>query len=285
MGLIFKRCRHPSVSFFYFLGVIFFAVAVRHPLLTAISLICGVLGFLRFRHWDGIKKLLFVLPFFGFLSCLNPLVSRYGTKVLFYVFNNPSWPFYLEALLYGLNTGLSFTAFFVWFELFSFVFTEEKLTYVLGPFFPSLSVMFIMILRFIPFYRKRAVEISEGRKGLGLEQNETFFKRLSARTSLFLAVAGSSLEDGTVTAATMEQRGWGQKVRTSFLQYKFRFSDGLYLAAAIVPGALMTFAVFKGGLAPVFYPAVNFGSFMELSLRSLYLVCSIIFYSLVFWSR
>jgi len=233
MAGLFKKCRHPFVSLAYFVAAVSFSLVYSKPVFLGCSLAAAFVMNLYLKNWNGLKAFLKLVPFFAVLSCLNPLVAHWGETVLFNLWGNPSKPVTLEALLYGLNSGLMMMTVALWCFAFSKVLTSEKLTYIFAPVFPALSIMFVMILRLIPFYSRRASEISDGRKGLGLEKGKSLWQKLKEKMSVLNAVTSSTLEDGRYTADSMVERGWGKAKRSSFIQYRFGMWD-LVLCVVLV---------------------------------------------------
>ncbi len=261
MSSIFKACTHPFVSFFYFSVCVSLSIAVKNPCFTASSFLCALLMNLLLCNWSGIKNTAVLMPVFIFLSCLNPLVSRWGETVLFYLFSDKSKPFTLEAFCYGLNTAFMLVTIVLWFLAFNKAVTGEKLTFIFGRFFPSVSLMLVMILRMIPFYRRRSSDITDGRRGLGLEKDSSFSAKFREKMHVLSAVTASTLEDGHLTAQSMEMRGWGKAKRTSFIHYRFTFFDFFFLAAGVSLTVFSIVSICKGGGAVSFYPVINIPSF------------------------
>ncbi len=261
MSGIFRSCRHPYVSFLYFFAVLCFSVAVKHPFYLGLSLLLALLTNLLLKNWKGLASFALMIPFFLILSCFNPLVSHWGDTVLFNLFSDPSKPVTLEAICYGLNNALMLVTVVLWFLAFSCVITSEKLTFIFAPLFPALSIMLVMILRMIPFYRRRASDISEGRRGLGLERGSSFFQRMKDKMQVLSAVTSSTLEDGKITADSMISRYWGQGKRTSFLHYPFTLKDFLLTLICLALSAVIILALIKGAGKMNFYPVVDLGSF------------------------
>lgn len=248
--LVFKKCTHPLVDFLWFLGIICFCVAVRHPFYLGLSLFAGILFNIFQKNWHGLKLIIFCVPVFIFLSALNPLVSHWGETVLFLIFDKP---FTKEAFFYGLNMGLVFLVMFEWFLCFGCVMTVDKFTYLFAPVFPSVSLMMVMILRLVPFCIRRGREISDGRCAIGLKKS-TFKQKFSVLN----AVMSSILEDGVMTALSMEKRGYGTARRTSFLNYRWRFSDFFELFFLSFCAFFVVCGIKNGNCAVNFYPVINF---------------------------
>ena len=258
---IFRRCRHPFVSFLFFFCTVSLCVAVKHPLYLALSLSAALLMNLLLKNWQGLRSFSLLIPFFLILSCFNPLVSHWGSTVLFSLFGDSSKPVTLEAVCYGLNNALMLVTVVLWFLAFSRVITAEKLTFLFAPLFPAIAIMLVMIFRMVPFYRRRALDISEGRQGLGLEKGSSLCARLREKMLVLSAVTSSTLEEGKITADSMTARYWGRGKRTSFLTYRLGSADLLLTFCCLALTALCVLALTKGAGAMNFYPVIDAGSF------------------------
>ena len=261
MDSIFKKCRHPHVAFFYFASAVCLCVAVKNPIYIAASFACALLMNILLRNRSGLKNFALLIPFFVILSCFNPLVSRWGDTVLFYLGGDKSLPVTLEAFCYGLNNAFMLITIVLWFLAFNRVLTAEKLTFIFAPLFPGISIMLVMILRMIPFYRRRFRDISDGRRGLGLERGTSLSHRIREKMHVLAAVTSSTLEDGRTTAGSMENRGWGKAKRTSFIHYSFGAGDFLLLVIGILLLAVSVLSIVKGAGEMNFYPVIDAGSF------------------------
>lgn len=189
------------------------------------------------------------------LACLNPLVSHWGETTLFTVFGNP---FTKEAFFYGLNMGLTFALMLEWFICFASVMTSDKFISLFSWIFPKISLMSVMILRLIPFCFRRSQDILQARKGL--TGGKVSFKESFA---VLNSVMSSILEDGVMTALTMEKRGYGRAKRTNFINYRWRGFDIFKLCLYLVLCGFVIIGI-KDGLCSVnFYPVVSFSKIFE----------------------
>ena len=266
---VFKKCTHPAVEFLWFCGVIGFCIAVKHPFYLGFSFLAGNLFNLFNKNWLGVKNVLLCLPFFVFLSALNPLVSHWGQTPLFYVFGKP---FTMEAFAYGLNMGLTFLVMLEWFLAFGCVMTADKFTFLFAPFFPSISLMLVMILRLVPLCARRGREIYETRLAAGIECSG-FKGKFKEKMEILGAVMSSILEDGVVTALTMEKRGYGTARRTSFLNYRWRFGDFLEVFVLVLWGFFAALGIRQGFCSVNFYPELSFSEVFG-SPRSVLTFCA-----------
>lgn len=269
MSKLFRRCRHPYVSFLFFFCTVALTVAVKHPVYLACSLAAAFLMNLLLKNWRGLRSFALLIPFFLILSCFNPLVSHWGNTVLFNLAGDATKPVTLEAVCYGLNNALMLVTVVLWFLAFSRVITSEKLTFMFAPLFPAVAIMLVMIFRMIPFYRRRAVDISEGRQGLGLEKGSSLSDRLREKMHVLSAVTSSTLEDGRITADSMSARYWGRGKRTAFLSYRFSAADALLAFVCAALTALAVTALVHGAGAMNFYPVIDAGHFWGNAWNSL----------------
>lgn len=263
MSSLFKKCRHPYVSFFYFFASVCLCIAVKNPLFTGASFFCALLMNILLKNRSALKKFAILFPFFVVLSCFNPLVSHWGNTVLFNLLGDSSKPITLEAFCYGLNTAFTLLTVVMWFFAFACVITSDKLTFIFGRFFPSVSIMLVMILRLIPFYKRRSNDITMGRRGMALEKGTGLYHQLVEKMHVLSAVTSSTLEDGSFTAKSMEMRGWKSGRRTCFIYYKWGLADfALGFLGAILLG-ISFFAIVKGGGQVSFYPEIDLGNIKE----------------------
>ena len=276
MSSLFRKCRHPLVSVFYFFAAVCFCVAVKNSIYLACSLASALLMNLLLKNWRALRSFALMIPFFLILSFFNPLVSRWGSTVLFNLFGDAAKPVTLEAVCYGLNNALMLVAVALWFLAFSAVIGSEKLTFLFGRLFPAVSIMMVMILRMIPFYRRRASDIEEGRRGLGLEKGTSFIHRFREKALVLQAVTASTLEGGRITADSMESRYWGRAKRTSFLHYSFGPADTVLLLAGIVLCAGFIFCNLHGAGVMNFYPVIELGTFRGNLYNQAGLLCDIL---------
>ena len=79
-------------------------------------------------------------------------------------------PYTKEAFFYGMALAAMVITVFLWF-LHNVVMTSDKFIYLFGSLLPSVSLLFIMILRLIPGYQKRIRQIQEARSSVGLGIN------------------------------------------------------------------------------------------------------------------
>lgn len=215
---------HPIVSFSFFIGVIVLTLIFSNSVYAVLSFFCAFCYTVRLKGKNAVLFFLkFVIPIVFFAAVFNMLFSHYGNTALFAV---KDISFTLEALTAGLFTGIMIGAVIAWFSAYNEIITADKFMALFGGFAPNLSLLFSMILRFIPLMVKTAGEIKEAHTGLGYET-----KGLKNTITRFSALISISLEKSIETADTMKARGFGTKKRGFYSAFEFRKSD---LAALIL---------------------------------------------------
>ena len=153
---------NPIINFIYFAGVIIFGVIFLHPAMVGISL-CGALIYAVLLRGKKALKFFAFMPLIIMIltAVINPLFVHRGTTVMFYMGANPITR---EALIYGIVSGVMIAAVIMWFYCYGVVMTSDKFMYVFGRMAPSSSLVFSMVLRFIPRFSKQAEKIADAQK-------------------------------------------------------------------------------------------------------------------------
>lgn len=258
---MYRKETHPFTGLFYFCAVIVVCLLVKHPVVQGVFFLGALVFCLLKKNWNGIKTFFKLIPFFLVFSCFNPLVSHWGNTVIFYLFSDKSKPVTLESFCFGLNTAAVLLTVLLIFMAFSKILTGEKLHYIFSPVFPNLSIMIVMVFRLLPMFSLRWKEIAEGREALGLKNSSGFKGKIKNGKEILLAAIASTLEDGKITALSMEDRGWGKSKRTHYIKYRFTFGDFLISLASFSLLFLIVFSCIKGGGKIIFYPEINAGDF------------------------
>ena len=257
----FTAC-HPAVNLLFFLGAIVCCALVLHPVYLAVCLFSAVACWVSLRGRKAWKSIGTLLLLGTFVAAINPLFNLNGTRVLFSV---GSRPYTLEALLLGAALGAMVCAMLLWFLCWNAVMTEDKLTALLGRVIPSLSMVFIMVLRMIPAYRRKAQDISSARQCVGLSGTSRREILQSGMTTLS-ALSGWALESSVVTADSMRARGYGQAKRTNFRLYRMSGRDCIFLIVLGVLLCAMIASIALGWTAITFTPVFHSTSVLGLRI-------------------
>lgn len=251
----FAAC-HPAVCFGFFMGAIGGSVFFQHPAYLLVSGLSAALLLLTEKGRGAIPMILGMVPLFLILTALNPLFNHYGKRVLFTVFGNP---YTLEALLYGGVIAGMLVAALLWFSCYSAVMTSDKFTWLFGNLIPALSLILVMVLRLIPAYRRKAVQISGARRCVGKSPaaSENWKDKAVHSMAVLSALTTWALEGAIVTADSMRSRGYGTARRSSFQTYRWRLGDGCFAAAAVLLFGITFWGAALGWTKASFTPILN----------------------------
>ena len=242
---------HPAVAVIYFFAVAGIAMFTLNPILLSLSLF-GALLFFLLQNGRGYAKT--HLLFFGVFACtvlLNPLFSHSGETVWLVINHKPITK---EAFLYGVTVATSVLAVLYWSRSFSQIMTSDKLLCVCAFLSPRLALLLSMSLRYLPLLGKKAREVRDAQRGVGLYRDDSLFHAAKGGARVWSGLLTWTLENGIVTADSMAARGYGERRRTLFPRYRFRRAD-LFLLLLTVAFTVPVLTVFvQGSLTCEFYP-------------------------------
>ena len=221
------------------------------PVLLAVSLLCAIAFFVirNGRCRAGFHAAALGMPLL--FALLNPLWNQHGTTVLF-VINQRAYT--AEALFYGGVTGLRLAAVLYWFRNFSDLMTSEKLFYLFRGFSPKLALVFTMAVRNLSVFRMQMQKIRQTQKAVGLYRGGHLIDDLRGGLREFSILLTWALENGIITANSMEARGYGSGKRSSFTYFRWHAGDCILLLTALLLAAAVIAAALKGILTWQFYP-------------------------------
>ena len=219
---------HPAINFSFFTIVIFCGMFFLHPLLLVISLSAA---FLYYYYLNGKKALklffIIVLPMMVGVSLINPLFNHRGVTVLGYFRHNPITQ---ESIFYGAITGLMFGTIILWFACYNKVMTSDKFVYLFGRIIPSMSLIFSMVLRFVPKFTNQFRIVSDAQRTLGRDVGDKGkFQKIKQGIKETSIMVTWSLENSLDTADSMKARGYGLPGRTAFSIFRLDSRDKLLL--------------------------------------------------------
>lgn len=257
---------NPITVTAYFLCVTLTAMFSMNPLILLPSLVFSIASFLMTAK-SRLRDHVFAAGLFLVLSLINPLLSHNGQTVLFVMNDNPIT---LEALIRGVFSAMMLIAVLYWFRAYTAIMTSDKLLYVFGALSPKLSLILSMSLRMVPLFRQRFRAVENTQKALGIYKNENIIDTLRGKARVFSILITWGLEDGIVTADSMEARGYGTHRRTHFSLFRWHGSDIAVLVISLILCAFTLWELSRCGFD--YYPA--------LMLRGTWdAVCACILYS------
>lgn len=259
----------PVAVTVWFFSVVGVAMFCGHPLIMALSLAGAVLFFtVRNGTRHGRSHLFFAL-LFAVLALANPLISHNGATVLFVLNDRPVT---LEALLYGVNSAAMIVGVLYWFRSFTQIMTSEKILCVAGTLSPKLALVLSMALRAVPMFARRARQVSDAQKAMGLYSEDNIIDDVRGRMRVFSIISTWALENGIITADSMSARGYGTGRRTQLRRFRFTAADGVFTAITLGLLGVVAAAVATDSLAFEFYPRI------DISVTGALGICGVIAY-------
>lgn len=278
----FEIC-HPLVPFLFFLGAVVAAMFFSHPLFLLVSCTCSLiyLGMLGGRR--GLRLGLSLLVAAVVIAFLNALFNARGNTVLFYFAGGR--PFTLESLLYGFSAGGMFFTVVAWFACMNHVMTSDHYFYLFSRLAPALSMIFCMVMRFVPLYQRKAASLKGARQGIGKyggnkpkgkpmgkpkgkprsrrekgpndRRQESLKEGLKAGMGILYGLTGWALENSVSLTKSMQSRGYGSGRRSTFGLYRFRRKDAAVLSVMAALAAGLIICACLGGMEAAFLPNIK----------------------------
>lgn len=248
---------HPAICFTFFIAAIAFGMMFVHPVFLVISIVCASLYYLLLKQKAGIKFMLGILALIAVLSFVNPLFNTQGEHVLFTYFGDR--PYTLEALAYGTALSVMFGSVLIWFACYNEVMSSDKFTYLFARFIPSLSLIFTMVLRLVPNYRRQTAVISNARMCIGKATSEgDRKKKLDSAITILSSLTSWALENAIVTGDSMRSRGYGTSERSNFAVYRMCARDKALLIVLALATASVIGLSCIGAMSVTYTPSIEF---------------------------
>lgn len=260
---------HPIINFFYFFIILGISMFFNHPVILAISLVSGIIYSLNLQGWRKVLKFnfLFILPMLLIVALINPLFNHSGVTILFYLENGN--PITLESIIYGIVMAVMLIEVIIWFSCYNLIMTSDKFIYLFGRIIPALSLIFSMVLRFVPKFKAQLKVISNGQKCIGRDvSNGNILMRARHGVTILSIMVTWALENAIETADSMKARGYGLKGRTAFSLYRFDKRDKVML---MIMSALLIFfgiGVSTGNTFAQYNPTIIINGLMPLNFSS-----------------
>lgn len=259
---------HPIINFIFFCIVIGINIFMMHPVYLGITA-AGAFTYALMLKGKNILKfvLVFLIPVTAIAAVINALTNPRGETVLLYTQYSQIT---LESVVYGVLTGVMLSSVILWFACVNQIMTSDKFTYLFGRIIPSLSLIFSMVMRFVPHFRNRIKKIYESQKCIGKDVGEgRLIQRILNGVNIISILFTWSLENSVDTADSMKSRGYGMKNRSSFSIYRFDRRDCMVLTFLVAVSAVTLTGVAMGASHIEFYPCIDMAGFDEGALCSL----------------
>ena len=273
----FKRY-HPVVNFVYFLAVIGFSMVFLHPVCLFFSL-AGSLSYCLLINGRQARRfiLYYLFPLMLLSAFMNPAFNHAGVTILTYLPGGN--PLTAESILYGAAAACMLASVIGWFSCVHVIMTSDKLMYLFGRITPALSLLFSMVLRFVPKFKAQAKAISYAQKCMTADAEEKgVIQRAKQGVSRLSALITWSLENAVETADSMRSRGYGLPGRTAFSNYKMDKRDMKMLLYIIALSLYFAAGGMSGQITFHYFPSLSdlHVSFYSITLFTAYfLLCGL----------
>lgn len=256
---------HPIINFVFFCAVIGLSIFIMHPVFLIITLAASMTySFMLVGRKMVRFFIVAMIPVMCIVTAINMFTNPRGATVICYTQNSQIT---FEAMIFGIVSGMLLASVILWFTCYSKVMTSDKLTLLFGRIMPSASMIFSMVMRFVPNYKTQIEKISQAQKCIGRDVSDgTLRQRIRHGIKIVSIMFTWALENSIDTADSMRSRGYGIKERSSFSVYRF---DGRDLIAAIyilVTFAIVIFGAATGRCHVEFYPGIVMPEFDNISL-------------------
>ncbi|MBR2575800.1 MAG: energy-coupling factor transporter transmembrane protein EcfT [Firmicutes bacterium] len=243
---------HPAVNFIWFLCVILFSMLFMNPVCLGISL---CLSFLTAVNMKGRLMLGFglrvLVPVMVLTALINPAFNHGGVTLITYLPGGN--PLTLESIVFGLAASAMIGSVICWFSCYNRIMTSDRFIYLFGRIIPSLSLVFSMILRFVPRFGAQLRQIHGARKALYGEK-QGLKGRIRSGVGVFSAMIDWALESSIRTSDSMKSRGYGKRGRTAFSIYTFDRRDGALLGVILALSIYVLAGRFTGAVDYRYFP-------------------------------
>lgn len=250
---------HPIVIFTFFVYVVLITMFFNNPFILGISFISSFIYSVMLNGRKALKFNLLFIPMIVLSAGFNVLFNHAGMTILTY-FSNGN-PLTLESIVYGFVVGTMIVSVIWWFSCYNKIMTSDKFIYIFGSIIPALSLIFSMVLRFVPNYHDRIKKISRAQKCVGRDISDgNIFVRIRNGLKILSIMATWALENGVDTADSMNARGYGLKGRTSYSNFRFDDRDKLVFLIMIVLIIFTVISIFIGSYKMIYFPAIKFNT-------------------------
>lgn len=257
---------HPFVNFYYFVVILTFSMIFMHPIFQAIALISAAVYSILLKGKRAIRfNLLYMVPLLLIMAVMNPAFNHAGVTILFYL-NNGN-PITLESILFGAAAACMFVTVVMWFSCYNAVMTSDKFIYIFGKILPALSLVFSMVLRFVPRYLTQLKVISNAQQCIGRDISQgSMLSRAKHGITILSIMTTWALENAIETSDSMKSRGYGLPNRTSFSIFRFDDRDKVVLSLMVALTVMVLIGAFMGENTIRYFPSIKMREITLLSV-------------------
>ena len=245
---------HPLVQIVFFCFVMGITIFQMQIILALISFLSAAVYQIYLKRWRGLAYLGIIFCAMIPAALINPLFSHRGTTRLFYLFtgNAVTW----EAIVYGFVAAIIIGAVMLWFVAIHEIVTADKLIAVLGNMFPHITVLLLMIFRFIPKIAAFQKKVKEADKALQADPKR-FSEKIKRQSRIISITTTWALENSIDTADSMRARGFGCGKRSFYHNNFFSPRDVVVFVWIMVLSLLVIWQIAVGNTISYYYPVIR----------------------------
>ena len=141
----------------------------------------------------------------------------------------------------------------------SAAFTSDKVLYLFGRVSPKLALMLSMSIRYVGLFRIRFRKIQDTQRALGLYDDGNLIDAVRGRARVLSVLITWTLENGIITAESMESRGYGSSRRSSYAVYRIHTADIAVILLCVILDAVTVIGEINTKID--YYPKLGFELF------------------------
>ena len=245
---------HPYTIIMYVVAVVLVEMLTMNIFIIAEACIGAfIVGIVLMGPKKAFSDFLFEILLSFFTILIQPLFSRAGTSVLFYI---NDYPVSTEAYIYGLMVAILLVSIIQWNLLLTESMDSKKIIYICGTIWPKMGLTISMILNLIPSLKKRYQIIHEAQISM-FGQAGGWTVRLKRRIREISILLSWTLEGSMEKSMSMEARGYRSGKRENVFDYKFRLEDKIGLTLIISLGALTSLIIGTSRVNMWYLPKVS----------------------------
>lgn len=251
---------NPNVIFLYYISLISISMMFNSPLILLSELLIVVsLAAFTSGMENTIKSVKAVILMMLFIIIINPLINHHGTQVLLSL---NGFIITKEATLYGVLMALSLAIILLIFVSYNKIMSNDKFLFLFGRILPHLTLLSMIVMRFVPLFLQRFGEIKQIQKTRGIQVEDGSVKKRSlAIMKLIEILLVDSCYDAFQTADSMASRGFGTTKRSSYNRYRMKRLDWIVLVIIISGMLFLTYsAINHFGTFEIFSNMSNFSN-------------------------
>lgn len=253
---------HPITIISYCAILAAFSMIYTNPLYLFMLFLITLVNIFLVRSFKELKfYLLISLPIALLIIVINPLISNYGSTI---IWRGPIIPVFgritisFESLMFSLTMALKLILIISIFCLYNAMMDQDKALSFFSRFAPKSAVTIIMSALMVPKMKRDLIRISSVMYTRGARfDDKSIVSRIRSRYPILKILLLSSLEGSWDVAEAMHARGFASGKRAFYQAENIKVKD-----LVVIAGVVFSFLGFIFGLGQKkgifsFYPTCN----------------------------